>query len=1657
MSINVIAHNLPGMNAERNLGISTGNKNRSLEKLASGYRINRSGDDAAGLAISEKMRRLVRGLNQGTENAQDGASWVQIGDGSLEEAHSMLHRMTQLSVKSLNGTWTESDRASMQAEFEQLQREIDRLTDATTFNEKHIFAEHDIPYYQFEGNISWMPNQKHSIGGDNNTMNITYRMAEGEAPQTASIQVPMGVYTTKELIDEIDTALEKEGLLDKGIIFEYTRQGTCNLNLEGGTRIDEVTGGLAYLLYDVYEGGSTGALIGTTGFKTDTTQLTISAGNNDTISFDIISLDGTKVHKDLTFPTDPVTGLKRYTRQELIDWLNDNLKDTSVRAEKYGLGIKLASDDSIITCLKGNMFKVDDQEKGETIYHSVFYDNIGYGSVDMLPAVLTGGGVLSTRQNDLEHGHFYINSSNNELRIKPNGSNTVTTINILPPGTGEGYFDAEGMKNRLNELFANNHLDLEASIHGDASQNEYQGLVITSKVKGLGSDVGIDPLSSAYNTLFVTRAYNKVERPESYVRDPDSNKDAYYIAGKVFSQNSWPLEVTAGSNDKFILSVNQKDYEITLDTGVDGVVAYNNGTELLQGIRNGITAVRNTIADPEEAALLASISVTNNYTEPTACVRFISTKVESIDVSAFSDAGQVNKGYADIFTTSATFQTDTKSGQGSVTLNESIKLPATIYAAKQTFSVVVGGERHTITLDKGPYNTYDEILAELNKKLPKAIYRDDPIVFTTASDRGTNKVFNVSGTGTTVEPTKVISLSGRGADGQQGAVGDSSNEKAAEITINMPYFSNLGKIDITAQNNTLVMDVNGKKNTISLDIGASYNSVSKLAEALQSKLNAAFGTGDNGIQVKTNGNKMILTTNLKGNVASISCSSADSNFLKYANTDIRYASMQFTSPLGSSIQVKRGDTFVFDYNGSTKTLTFDKDGSYTRTSIKSELNRLLENANIDVRAVVNSSSTLTLQATIPGKEQSLKYSSLNGGTAMKKLFPGADTVDGAASVLLDKKIQDRIEIKAGNEKFKITVNNVEKEVTLPVGSYTNRTTFVRDLNTALNAVGVKATLEGEQVRLTTQSTGSSASILVKYDENSALKSIFGLNRGVFHSGLVADFNGTKLRLTAVDENKNPYNAVVSVSSSSGSIFQTAIQTSSQTVAGKQIIGYHSKIHSAVNGAPLRDSIVKIDQWNDKLSFNFHYAGEYNYRRVNITLERKEYTYDELKKALEEKLNSGLSANSDRRMEVEVSADGVKIKAKSPGRHYYMDEKSFSGGFYYNVLRRTAEQEQKTKPSVKKGENSNAIYAVGRKDVQNNTTIITKGVNDTLTLDFTYGNTVKTFSMTLNAGNYKGAGLAGHIQDKLNEQLVKEGLEPNLIQVRIGAINTGVYGNDDKNAISFSLANNLKLPLNDPSARYAIDGIGGNAAFSVFYQTDGDIRIAYVTGTKDVSEGVTIPKDSDLSFDVDGTNYKITMPAGRYSQEKMLNELNAQLKAAGVPVIARMEGKSLKLSHTKYGKHQITNISGDAKKWLFFQENSQKEGEKDIWIRVGSESGDGVVIERTAINTSFLGINSVTISKPQYAAKALERVKKAVTKVSSARSYFGSMQNRLEQTIQKNNNTAENTQAAESAIRDADAAKEAMSMSQANVLENVNQSMLAQVNRARQDVLSLLQS
>ncbi len=134
----IVQHNITAMNANRMLGLTTGSLSKSTEKLSSGYKINRAADDAAGLSISEKMRKQIRGLSQASTNAEDGISCVQTAEGALNEIHSMLQRMNELAVQSANGTNSESDRTAIQNEIDQLSTEIDRVSETTKYNETYL-------------------------------------------------------------------------------------------------------------------------------------------------------------------------------------------------------------------------------------------------------------------------------------------------------------------------------------------------------------------------------------------------------------------------------------------------------------------------------------------------------------------------------------------------------------------------------------------------------------------------------------------------------------------------------------------------------------------------------------------------------------------------------------------------------------------------------------------------------------------------------------------------------------------------------------------------------------------------------------------------------------------------------------------------------------------------------------------------------------------------------------------------------------------------------------------------------------------------------------------------------------------------------------------------------------------------------------------------------------------------------------------------------------------------------------------------------------------------------------------------------------------------------------------------------------------------------
>ena len=158
--IMVVQHNLTAMNANRQLGITTGQQAKSSEKLSSGYKINRAADDAAGLTISEKMRSQIRGLNKASDNAQDGISLIQTAEGALNEAHSILQRMNELATQAANDTNTSSDRTAIQKEINALTSELDRIASTTQFNTQNLL---DGKFSGKKLQVGALQNQKISI------------------------------------------------------------------------------------------------------------------------------------------------------------------------------------------------------------------------------------------------------------------------------------------------------------------------------------------------------------------------------------------------------------------------------------------------------------------------------------------------------------------------------------------------------------------------------------------------------------------------------------------------------------------------------------------------------------------------------------------------------------------------------------------------------------------------------------------------------------------------------------------------------------------------------------------------------------------------------------------------------------------------------------------------------------------------------------------------------------------------------------------------------------------------------------------------------------------------------------------------------------------------------------------------------------------------------------------------------------------------------------------------------------------------------------------------------------------------------------------------------------------------------------------------------
>ena len=252
----VVQHNLTAMNSNRMLGVTTSAQAKSSEKLSSGYRINRAADDAAGLTISEKMRKQMRGLDRASTNAQDGVSAVQIAEGALTEVHSMLQRMNELANQASNGTNSTADRDAIQAEIDQLTTEIDRVSETTKFNETYLLKGDD------GTKVETMSAHDAGLKGkliDNTDGTAVFQMDKLDYGDTVTIggkNYTIGRSNT-ELKNMIDTTTAGSVQID-GETYKWDTNGANIKDSEGAAVADVAT------LLGKIKGGSTVAIGGKT-------------------------------------------------------------------------------------------------------------------------------------------------------------------------------------------------------------------------------------------------------------------------------------------------------------------------------------------------------------------------------------------------------------------------------------------------------------------------------------------------------------------------------------------------------------------------------------------------------------------------------------------------------------------------------------------------------------------------------------------------------------------------------------------------------------------------------------------------------------------------------------------------------------------------------------------------------------------------------------------------------------------------------------------------------------------------------------------------------------------------------------------------------------------------------------------------------------------------------------------------------------------------------------------------------------------------------------------------------------------------------------------------------------------------------------------------
>ncbi|SQB35725.1 flagellin [Clostridium cochlearium] len=892
-------------------------KNKSsVKKLSSGLRINNAADDAAGLAISEKMRAQIRGLNQASRNVQDFISMMQVVDGGLNDVTEAMQRMRELSITALNGTYTNEDREMIQNEYGNLKEYINNVSFFTEFNTINVYEEHRDTYEKFKGN-KVLDDEVTVIKGVTDYLGVK---VDGELKE---IYLDSGIYTREAFVDMLDDKLWD---VDRNLIPSLDKNNVLSLSAENCKKIDGLVGGALSFFYEYHISMGAGTVFGSSDLSG---KLDIITGSNDKFTFTIEDK-----RYNVKFPPTPYPPYmgKGYTADEIVNIMQEQLDAQGADVKVYMNGNQIALDAGyrIIDGFAGNMIKID----GIT---SILYDNAKHGKIHKTKGYTTGRV-----------------SINSPIEIKK-GENDTISFYLDDDNSSEKNIVLEGKTyNTIGEIVDEVNKKLEEQNIEAFAEASGTNLKISSKKLGYGSKIKLLDTANGYIPLFceiteVSPTYNNGETIANPPPEGSTTPTYDYKSAYVMSSNFFNGITIDGSNDK-------------LNFNVSGI---NANVNLTHGRFNSINEFKDSLQKSINNAGIENVQVKIYNSN-----KIVLETKEKGEKQYFS--GLSGSGYKDIFVGENILKPYSNTGtttysyiQGRSSIGNNFEINST--NKNLSFDYIEDGKitNVSIELEEKTYATRGELINEINNKLGSIPitakgYGSDAIELIVNNGGNNYKMENFSGgfyDNVFKSAVESVILPDEG-DGYT----NSYSEQQCYI-VGRKDISN-GVVINPGINDVLTFDLrdNGSiKKTISIKIPAEHHSpqnlINKINEELQKQgitnVKAEYGTVNTGTTADDS-NKLVLRyiNEEEGyyTIDGVRGNSAYSIFYNASGDPIpTYTVGIINLSQGVTIAAGENDTFTFDVDKKENTITLSE-GEYTAETLLQEINNKLSEINSEVVA-----------------------------------------------------------------------------------------------------------------------------------------------------------------------------------------------------------------------------------------------------------------------------------------------------------------------------------------------------------------------------------------------------------------------------------------------------------------------------------------------------------------------------------------------------------------------------------------------------------------------------------------------------------------------------------------------------------------------------------